>query len=132
MSRQEATVLIRYSNGYKCFIFMTHKCLDYHGGFSVRMSVVISGYCVSSGSVCRYLKICCVRCTHISRQPRVDRGYLEGHFLLLLNYMYSETGEQQSWYGRGAVKAQTTLYSVKYCSLIMKLYGMKYKTVHGL
>jgi hypothetical protein len=81
--------------------------------------------CVSSGNICQYIKISCVRRTHIhviftqiKSRERVFRGTF---FLLMLIYMYSEAGEQQFWQGRGAVKAQTTSYSVEYCSLLFRI-----------
>jgi len=47
--------------------------------------------------------------------------------------MCSEAGEQQFWRGRGAAKAQTTLYSVEYCSLILKQYVVyRFKKNSGL
>lgn len=60
----------------------------------------MSGHCGTSGNICQYIKIFCVRHIRIHitvTQMRVKRGYLEGPFLITACKMYSEAGEQHCY-----------------------------------
>jgi hypothetical protein len=60
----------------------------------------MSGYCGTSGNICQYIKIFCVRHIHIHvtvTHVRAERGYLEEHFYITAYKLYSEAGEQHCY-----------------------------------